>query len=435
MKAAETKSTHSQQHGAAEKSAADQEHEGAFFSELTSERRPFFNPSSGTGIQAKFATERGSFFQPARTPAVQMKCADCAAEERKPPEQISEMPTVQRMPAFESDEAGIQRKPTSDLALQPLQRMPAFESDEDITERSVDKIQRKATSGVNEIASTSAILQPKCEACETEEQEQREEHPEGISQVQMMPVFPSSDDTENSKDTNGPAIQFRLTIGQPGDVYEHEADQVASQVMTMPDPLSQPAIQQQIEGKDHQIQPKNLVSKITLLGQRGFASTKKKIQRKENKGHFNASPNLESRLNSSKGGGSPLPDGVRSFMEPRFGADFSQVRAHTDSSAAVMNKELGAQAFTHRNDVYFATGKAPGKNDLTAHELTHVLQQDDNHLQRRPLRMIGIAPKAITSLKADLALNKELQAKEFAHINDIDANQNQHRTNTEIKKY
>jgi hypothetical protein len=62
-------------------------------------------------------------------------------------------------------------------------------------------------------------------------------------------------------------------------------------------------------------------------------------------------------------------------MEPRFGADLSAVRVHTDSSSVQMNRELGAQAFTHGNDVYFGAGKSPGQNELTAHELTHVIQQ------------------------------------------------------------
>src|SRR5690606_38970973 len=46
-----------------------------------------------------------------------------------------------------------------------------------------------------------------------------------------------------------------------------------------------------------------------------------------------ASSNLESRLQSSKGGGSSLPDDTRSQMEGAFGSDFSGVRLHTDSSA------------------------------------------------------------------------------------------------------
>jgi predicted chitinase len=40
-----------------------------------------------------------------------------------------------------------------------------------------------------------------------------------------------------------------------------------------------------------------------------------------------------------------------------------------------MNRELGAQAFTHGSDIYFGAGKSPGNNELTAHELTHVVQQ------------------------------------------------------------
>jgi len=88
-----------------------------------------------------------------------------------------------------------------------------------------------------------------------------------------------------------------------------------------------------------------------------------------------ASGDLESRLNASKGGGSPLSENVRGFMEPRFGADFSGVRVHTGGEAVQMNQELGAQAFTHGSDVYFGAGKSPGNNELTAHELTHVVQQ------------------------------------------------------------
>jgi Domain of unknown function (DUF4157) len=86
-------------------------------------------------------------------------------------------------------------------------------------------------------------------------------------------------------------------------------------------------------------------------------------------------PSLENRLSNSKGGGSPLPDEVRSFMEPRFGADFSGVRVHTGSDAVQMNRDVNAQAFAHGRDVYFGAGKAPANDSLTAHELTHVVQQ------------------------------------------------------------
>src|SRR4028119_1710679 len=122
-----------------------------------------------------------------------------------------------------------------------------------------------------------------------------------------------------------------------------------------------------------------LVNSITPLVQRS-SGEQEEVQMKSGAGRASdgssqASGSVESRLAGSKGGGSPLPNDVRSFMEARFGADFSSVRVHTDSNAVQMNKELGAQAFAHGSDIYYGAGKSPGKDELTAHELTHTIQQ------------------------------------------------------------
>jgi hypothetical protein len=122
-----------------------------------------------------------------------------------------------------------------------------------------------------------------------------------------------------------------------------------------------------------------LVNSITPLvqrssGQEEEVQMKSGLQRASD-GSSVASGNVENQLAGSKGGGSALSDDVRSFMEPRFGADFSSVRVHTDSNAVQMNKELGAQAFAHGSDIYYGAGKSPGKDELTAHELTHTVQQ------------------------------------------------------------
>ncbi|MDX1670858.1 MAG: DUF4157 domain-containing protein [Balneolaceae bacterium] len=88
---------------------------------------------------------------------------------------------------------------------------------------------------------------------------------------------------------------------------------------------------------------------------------------------------FESTLSGTKGSGDPLPDNVRSYMEPRFGADFSNVRIHTGSDATGMSSQIRAQAFTHGSDIYFNRGKFnPGTSQgkhLIAHELTHTIQQ------------------------------------------------------------
>lgn len=147
------------------------------------------------------------------------------------------------------------------------------------------------------------------------------------------------------------------------------------------------------------------------------AGEEEELQTKAQQGGASqAAPNFSSRLSARKGGGSPLPAPARAQMEQGIGADFSQVRIHTDSEAAQMNKEIHAQAFTHGKDVYFNNGKfspesAEGKR-LLAHELTHVVQQNggqSNDIQRdistplprrvRPNRRTGIARTTINGIR------------------------------------
>ncbi|MEH1824805.1 MAG: DUF4157 domain-containing protein [Nostoc sp.] len=172
--------------------------------------------------------------------------------------------------------------------------------------------------------------------------------------------------------------QAKLTVGAPDDYYEQEADKVADQIMRMAQP--QPIGLQNTQTQD-QVQTKPLAAAITPLVQREAMpeeeeelQTKRSLQLATN-GSFQTEDNFETRLNSSESGGSPLPDTVRSFMEPRFGADFSQVRVHTGNESVQMNQDLNAQAFTHQQNIFFGAGKSPGNDALTAHELTHVVQQ------------------------------------------------------------
>jgi hypothetical protein len=77
--------------------------------------------------------------------------------------------------------------------------------------------------------------------------------------------------------------------------------------------------------------------------------------------------------------GQSLDAGMRAFMEPRFGHDFSQVRVHTGDRAAESARAVNALAYTVGRDVVFGTGQyEPGTSEgrsLLAHELTHVVQQ------------------------------------------------------------
>lgn len=111
------------------------------------------------------------------------------------------------------------------------------------------------------------------------------------------------------------------------------------------------------------------------------------------------SPSVESGINTIRGGGSPLPESSRAFFEPRFGADFSGVKVHTDSNAAYLAGNVNAKAFTVGKDVVFGSGQySPETSDgksLMAHELTHVLQQGSKTNLRN--QYIARAIKSVTN--------------------------------------
>jgi hypothetical protein len=202
-------------------------------------------------------------------------------------------------------------------------------------------------------------------------------YPGGIQRLETSGVKEQEESKEEQNKEE--SVQTKLTVGAPGDKYEQEADSMAAKVMTMPDSAIKPPIQPQTGEETEAVQMQPLVNSITPLVQRSSGEEeevqmKSEVQRASD-GSSVASSNVENQLAGSKVGGSPLPDDVRSYMEPRFGADFSSVRVHTDSNAVQMNKELGAQAFAHGSDIYYGAGKSPGNNELTAHELTHTIQQ------------------------------------------------------------
>lgn len=84
-------------------------------------------------------------------------------------------------------------------------------------------------------------------------------------------------------------------------------------------------------------------------------------------------------INRAKGGGRSIPENVRGKMESSFGADFSNVRVHSDGESQSLNKKVGAKAFTTGSDIFFGkSGFNPASSsgqELLAHELTHVVQQ------------------------------------------------------------
>jgi hypothetical protein len=199
-----------------------------------------------------------------------------------------------------------------------------------------------------------SILQRKCESC-------------------GQHTIAGGECRECAKKKSG--LQRKLAIGASNDPLEWEADRVAAEVIRMPGPPAQRESLSEDGTQAVQTKPIAISSVNGASPQQKCSECEQEGQvQRSGKGTSEVGSDIESRL-SSKGGGSPLSDKVRSFMEPRFGTDFSGVRVHTGSESVQMNRDLNAQAFTHGQDVYFGSGKAPGNDVLTAHELTHVVQQ------------------------------------------------------------
>jgi hypothetical protein len=87
------------------------------------------------------------------------------------------------------------------------------------------------------------------------------------------------------------------------------------------------------------------------------------------------SDTVANKINSQRGGGSPLDGGTQSTMESAFGTKFQDVRVHTDSASDTLNRNISAKAFTTGSDIFLRQDSSPSDQNLMAHELTHVVQQ------------------------------------------------------------
>ncbi|WP_010177184.1 eCIS core domain-containing protein [Aquimarina agarilytica] len=235
---------------------------------------------------------------------------------------------------------------------------------------------------------------------------------------------------------NGGAVQTKLTVGEPGDKYEKEADTMADAVVNKS--ISKPVIQnkeissiqreslatpfedeklgtaEQRMEEDKLIQEKPEIQRMERpeeemlnkmdneeeepIQKMGMAGTDKdeELQAKSNSSTPNtASAAVANKISSKSGKGERMANHTKAEMEGSFGVDFSNVNIHTDQESVSLNKKLGAQAFTHGNDVYFNSGKynpdsSQGKH-LLAHELTHTIQQGNIVLKK------SLVPKKINS--------------------------------------
>lgn len=210
-----------------------------------------------------------------------------------------------------------------------------------------------------------------------------------------------------------PGVQKKLAVGQPGDAFEVEADKMADTV------VNPEAAAIQKKDSEDEIQQKPLAETISSVQKKDLAAEEEPVQKVaeeeepvqkaveeeesiqkaeeeeavqkaeeeeepiQQKSADTATPSTkgtDAKLKKQKGKGTKMDASTQHQMENGFGADFNNVNIHTDSIAEELSGNMGAQAFTNGNDVYFNKGKynpdsKEGKH-LLAHELTHTIQQN-----------------------------------------------------------
>ena len=279
-------------------------------------------------------------------------------------------------------------------------------------------------------------------------------------------------------------IQTKLSISQPGDIYEQEADSVAQQVMQrMAQPVNSQSIQREALPEDEeelqmkpldistlqrealpedeeelQMKPLDISTlqrealpedeeelqmkslDISTLQREALPEDEEELQMKsldistlqreevpedeeelqmkpmvqrQGEAGMAAVPDLEVSINQARGGGQAIANNIREPMEQAFGADFSGVKVHTDRQSDQLNRSIQARAFTTGQDVFFRQGEynpgSRGGQELLAHELTHVVQQNGGAVLRaQPTKQPPVsnarelAPKSILNSTTSL---------------------------------
>ncbi len=187
------------------------------------------------------------------------------------------------------------------------------------------------------------------------------------------------------------AIQAKLTINQPDDPFEQEADRVADAVVAMSVPAGNG---EAVIGAS----PVSVRRQCSCAGSCEKCQGKTGIQRRASdtggaSESASASDTAPPSVDHARSSGRQMSRESRAYFEPRFGRSFENVRIHTDNAAAESARDIHALAYTAGSDIVFGDGHyQPGTHEgrrLLAHELTHVVQQDSNRVARSVQRVCG----------------------------------------------
>ncbi len=150
--------------------------------------------------------------------------------------------------------------------------------------------------------------------------------------------------------------------------------------------------------------PAGLIRLQKLAGNRAVQRLLQRSPLNENTAPFELDEETASHIDQARSGGQPLDTAARTSLEPELGYDLSSVKVHNSPDDSRLSQSVGAKAFTLGQDIFFKEGaynpdSADGKQ-LLAHELTHVVQQNNGSIGASPKMSVN-APNDIYEQEAD----------------------------------
>lgn len=245
-------------------------------------------------------------------------------------------------------------------------------------------------------------------------------------------------------------LQPKLKISHPSDIYEQEANRVAALVTSsegasaanfgqrlMTGELGTPKETLETGGKFssefQSTQGRELQRSCGGCGEGApcpECAEEEVLQRKRNDYGDSEDAFVSEPFPQIVGPGVPLDRDTRSFMESRLGHDFGRVRLHLDDTAADSAEAVNAVAFTIGRDIAFGRGQYEPSSDrgrsLLAHELTHVIQQENapklgRDVPRGNPVVLQRAPQPV--LQRQLGCRPLVDEPEVARVAGVDAHE------------
>lgn len=230
-------------------------------------------------------------------------------------------------------------------------------------------------------------------------------------------------------------FQAKLSVSEPGDPLEREADHVADTVMRMPQPGTAnhgPAARQAVSVQRAPALNEEGTQRLSMwstdrsapLAPEWFDDEPAALSHVARRASSTDTPthrpgmSLEAELDKLPHGGAALSREERQFFEPRFGNDFGDVRIHADAHADRLARTVNAEAFTVGSHIAFRSERYAPRSEsgrrLLAHELTHVVQQTGARptVPRQLQRTLGdghdlTAPRFSGNLTLEAAFDNE----------------------------